>query len=111
VSKKPILDNVVPNDGTYLGTQKAKQLDEKKLKEKFDQAWKAQKELLKDCTVKLYKDKATLGLQWQSSIDYDDKPLIEAIRVVKGLGALDRGKFPHTASAVNNAIAMRNNGG
>ncbi len=99
-------DTVVPNDGSYLGAKKSQALRDKKIKEDFDKAWKSQKELLKDNLVKLYKDKANIGVQWQSYIDWNDSKLIEPNRIKRTLNALGRGKFPHTAKAVNNAIAI-----
>jgi|GEM_PF-6390152 len=99
-------DTVVPNDGSYLGTKASKTLKEKQVKEQFQLAWKSQKALLKDNLVKLYKDKANVGVQWQSYIDWDDSKLIEPRRVKRSLNALGRGKFPHTANAVNNAVAI-----
>lgn len=99
-------DTVVPNDGSYLGAKKSQALRERKIKEEFENAWDSQYKLLKDNTVKLYKDKANIGVQWQSYIDWDDKPLVKPRRIKRSLNALGRGKFPHTAKAVNNAIAI-----
>ncbi len=99
-------DTVVPNDGSYLGAKKSQALKEQKIKEEFDNAWSSQNKLLKDNTVKLYKDKANIGVQWQSYVSWDDKPLIEPMRVKRSLNALGKGKFPHTAKAVNNAIVI-----
>ena len=99
-------NTVVPNDGSYLGAKAGKALKDKKVKEKFDKAWIAQKTTLKDSAVKLYKDKANIGVQWQSFVDWDDSKLIEPNRIKKSLNKLGRGKFPHTANAVANAVAI-----
>jgi hypothetical protein len=97
---------IVPNDGSYLGAKAGKALRDKKVAKEFSQAWISQKSLLKDSLVKLYKDKANIGVQWQSYIDWDDSKLIEPRRVKRSLNALGKGKFPHTAKAVANAIAI-----
>jgi hypothetical protein len=99
-------DTVVPNDGSYLGTRKAIAIRAKKVEEEFNAAWLAQKGLLKGNVIKLYKDKTSIGVQWQSYLDWDDSKLVEPNRVKRSLGALGRGKFPHTANAVNNAVAI-----
>ncbi len=99
-------DTIVPNDGSYLGAKKSQAIKAKKIKEDFDKAWNNQKQLLKDNTVKLYKDKANIGIQWQSYIDWDNSTLIKPNRIKRTLNALGRGKFPHTAKAVNNAVAI-----
>ena len=99
-------DTVVPNDGSYLGAKAGKALKDKKVREQFEQAWLSQKALLKDSLVKLYKDKANIGVQWQSHIDWDNSKLIEPRRIKRSLNALGRGKYPHTAKAVNNAVAV-----
>lgn len=99
-------NTVVPNDGSYLGARKGKALKDKKVKEDFDKAWIAQRTLLKNSAVKLYKDKAAIGVQWQSYIDWNDSKLIEPRRIKRTLNALGKGKFPHTAKAVNNAVAI-----
>jgi DNA polymerase II small subunit/DNA polymerase delta subunit B len=64
-------DGIIPDDGTYIGSKKGKALREQRLKEEFNKAWESQKILLKDSQVKLYKDKANIGLQWQSYVNYD----------------------------------------
>lgn len=99
-------DTVVPNDGSYLGSKKSQAIKAKKIQQDFDKAWDSQRSLLKDNSVKLYKDKANIGVQWQSYIDWDDSKLIKPRRIKRTLNALGRGKFPHTAKAVNNAIAV-----
>ncbi|MBW4536839.1 MAG: hypothetical protein KME09_23180 [Pleurocapsa minor HA4230-MV1] len=99
-------NTVVPNDGSYLGAKKGKALKDKKIQADFDTAWESQRKLLKNNTVKLYKDKTAIGVQWQSYVDWDNSKLIEPLRVKRTLNALGRGKFPHTANAVNNAIAI-----
>ena len=99
-------DTVVPNDGSYLGAKAGKALRDKKVREQFEQAWLSQRALLKDSLVKLYKDKANIGVQWQSHIDWDNSKLIEPRRIKRSLNALGRGKYPHTAKAVNNAVAV-----
>ena len=99
-------DTVVPNDGSYLGTKKSQALKAKKIQAEFEKAREAQKGLLKSNAVKLYKDKTAIGAQWQSYIDWDDSKLIKPRRIKRTLNALGRGKFPHTANAVNNAVAV-----
>ena len=99
-------NTVVPNDGSYLGAKAGKALKEKKVQQEFEKAWEFQSKLLKDNTVKLYKDKANIGVQWQSFVDWDDTPLVAKRRIKRSLNALGRGKFPHTAKAVNNAVAI-----
>ena len=99
-------DTIVPNDGSYLGAKKSQAIKALKITEDFEKAWEHQKRLLKKNTVKLYKDKAAIGVQCQSYIDWDDSKLIEHHRVKRTLNALGRGKFPHTANAINNAIAV-----
>ncbi|AFZ36674.1 hypothetical protein Sta7437_3166 [Stanieria cyanosphaera PCC 7437] len=99
-------DGIIPDDGTYIGSKKGKALREQRLKEEFDKTWESQKVLLRDSQVKLYKDKATISLQWQSYIDYDGSILAIPKRRLKSLGSLGRGKFPHTAEAVNRAAAI-----
>jgi hypothetical protein len=99
-------DRIIPNDGTYIGAKKGKALRERKLKEEFDKAWKSQKALLNNSQVKLYKDKTTIILQWQSITDYNDSILVKPKRLIKSLNALGRGKFPHISDAVNRAIAI-----
>ncbi len=56
-------NGIVLDDGSYLGAKKGKALREKQVKEKFDQAWKTQRQVLKDCLVKLYKDKSSIGVE------------------------------------------------
>lgn len=104
--KKVSNDRIIPNDGTYIGSKKGKALREQKLKEEFDKAWESQKVLLKESQVKLYKDKTTISLQWQSYTDYDGSTLAKPNRIKKSLNNLGRGKFPHTSEAVNRAIAV-----
>lgn len=99
-------NTVVPNDGSYLGAKKGKALKDKKVKADFEQAWESQKGLLKSNSIKLYKDKTAIGVQWQSYIDWDDSRLITPRRIKRTLNALGKGKFPHTANAVNNAVAI-----
>ena len=99
-------DTVVPNDGSYLGAKAGKALKDKKVQQEFEKAWESQSKLLKDNTVKLYKDKANIGVQWQSFVDWDNTPLVAKRRIKRSLNALGRGKFPHTAKAVNNAVAI-----
>ncbi len=99
-------EQIIPNDGSYLGAKKGKALREQKIKADFDKAWSSQKILLKDSQVKLYKSKSTIGLQWQTTIDYDDSILSKPKRIQKGLNVLGKGKFRHTADAVNRAIAI-----
>jgi hypothetical protein len=79
---------------------------QEKIKSDFDKAWKAQKVILKDSQVKLYKDKGTISLQWQSYTNWDDSPLATPERRVRSLNALGRGKFPHTSDAIERAIAI-----
>ena len=105
-NKSRLNNTPVPNDGSYLGAKAGKALRDKKVQEAFEQAWNDQRRLLKDSTVKLYKDKANLGIQWQSYIDWNDSKLIKPRRIKRSLNALGRGKFPHTAKAVTNAIAI-----
>jgi hypothetical protein len=104
--KKVSSDGIIPDDGTYLGSKKGKALREQRLQEGFDKTWSSQKILLKDSQVKLYKDKASIGLQWQSYIGYDGSTLASPNRVKRSLNNLGRGKFPHTAESVNRAIAI-----
>ncbi|MGL6340614.1 MAG: hypothetical protein ACRC80_15930, partial [Waterburya sp.] len=99
-------DTVVPNDGSYLGAKKSQAIKAKKVKEDFDEAWDSQTNLLKNNTVKLYKDKTAIGVQWQSYVDWDNSKLANPRRLKRSLNALGRGKFPHTANAVNNAVAI-----
>ena len=99
-------NTVVPNDGSYLGAKAGKALKDKKVQEAFEQAWISQRTLLKDSLVKLYKDKANIGVQWQSHVDWDNSKLIKPRRIKRTLNALGRGKYPHTAKAVNNAVAI-----
>lgn len=106
LSKKQENNTVVPNDGSYLGAKAGKALRDKKIKQEFDEAWKAQKVTLKDSTVKLAKNTSSIDLRWQSYIDWNDSRLIEPNRVKKSLNSLGRGKFPHTAKAVANAVAI-----
>ena len=106
MSAKKISNDIVPNDGTYLGSQKGKSLREKQLKEKFDQAWKSQKQLLKDSLVKLYRDKNSIGLQWHTMSSWDDSLLSSPRRIKRALNALNKGKFPLTSEAVNRALQI-----
>jgi hypothetical protein len=104
--RKTSNDGIVPNDGTYLGAKKGKALREKRIKEEFDEMWNSQKTLLKDSQVKLYKDRTSIGLQWQSFIDYDNSFLAVPKRVRKALNNLGKGKFPLTSEAVKRAVAI-----
>ena len=79
---------VVPNDGSYLGAKAGKALRDKKVKENFDKAWLSQRTLLKNSLVKLYKDKANIGVQWQSHIDWNGSKLIKPRRIKRSLNAL-----------------------
>ena len=99
-------NTVVPNDGSYLGAKAGKALKDKQVAEAFEKAWISQRTLLKDSLVKLYKDKANIGVQWQSHVDWDNSKLIKPRRIKRTLNALGRGKYPHTAKAVNNAVAI-----
>lgn len=99
-------NTVVPNDGSYLGAKKAQALRKEKIDLEFIKAWESQKDLLKDSTVKLYKDKANIGVQWQSFIDWDEKPLVKPRRIKRSLNVLGKGKFPHTANSVSNAVGI-----
>lgn len=98
--------NVIPYDGTYIGAKKGKELSDKKIQADFDKAWKAQRTTLKESQVKLYKDKGTIGLQWQSFIAFDGSKLVEGERIKRSLNQLGRGKFPHTSQSVNDAVAI-----
>lgn len=100
------LHGVVPHDGTYLGAKKGKQLKQAEIKAKFDESWELQAKLLKNSSVKLYKDKSAIGVQWQSFVDWDDSILTTPRRLKRGLNALGRGKFPLTADSVNNALKI-----
>ncbi|NJR47677.1 MAG: hypothetical protein HC775_19210 [Hyellaceae cyanobacterium CSU_1_1] len=99
-------EKITPNDGSYLGAKKSQAIKAKKIQQDFEIAWENQRGLLKKNTVKLYKDKSAIGIQWQSYIDWDNTKLIEPKRVKRTLNALGRGRFPHTANAVNNAVAI-----
>jgi hypothetical protein len=99
-------EKIIPNDGSYLGAKKSQAIKAKKVQDDFNTAWDNQKKLLKSNTVRLYKDKNAIGIQWQSYIDWDNSKLIESRRVKRSLNALGKGRFPHTANAVNNAIAI-----
>ncbi|MDJ0635354.1 MAG: hypothetical protein QNJ34_19335 [Xenococcaceae cyanobacterium MO_188.B29] len=87
--KKKLPNGIVPDDGTYLGAKKGKALREAKIREQFDLAWKSQKTLLRNSLVKLYKDKASLGLQWSTMLDWDDSLLPSPRRIKRGLNALN----------------------
>lgn len=100
------LDNVVANDGSYLGAKKSKAIRQERIKSDFDKAWKAQKVILKDSQVKLYREKTTIALRWQNYTDWDDSSLATPKRTRCPLNALGRGKFPHTSDAVERAIAI-----
>ena len=106
LSKNRENNTVVPNDGSYLGAKAGKALKDKKIKEDFDRAWEGQKGLLKNNVVKLTKNTSSIDVRWQSFVDWNDSRLIEPRRVKKSLNVLGRGKFPHTAKAVTNAIAI-----
>ncbi len=97
---------IVADDGTYIGNKKGNALRAKKIKEEFNQAWKSQKQLLKHSLVKLYRDKHSIGLQWHTMVDWDDSTLLTPRRIKRALNALNRGKFPLTANAVNQAIQI-----
>ena len=99
-------NSITPNDGSYLGSKKGKALREKRNTKKFNQAWLAQKDLLKDSLIKLYKDKNSIGLQWNSLIDWDDEILSVPRRIKRALNALNKGKFPLTAESVNRAVQI-----
>ena len=99
-------NGIVPDDGSYLGAKKGKALREKQVKEKFDRAWKTQRQVLKDCLVKLYKDKSSIGVQWHTLVSWDNSTLTAPRRIKRGLNALNRGKFPLTSEAVNRAITI-----
>jgi hypothetical protein len=100
------LHGVVPHDGTYLGARKGKQLKQAEIKAKFDESWESQAQLLKNSSVKLYKDKSAIGVQWQCFVDWDDSTLATPRRLKRGLNALGRGKFPLIADSVNNALKI-----
>ncbi len=106
LSKNDKNNTVVSNDGSYLGSKKSQAIKAKKIQEDFDKAWESQKSLLKNCSVKLFKNTSGIDIRWQSYIDWDDSRLIKPRRAKKSLNALGRGKFPHTAKAVSNAIAI-----
>jgi hypothetical protein len=97
---------IVPNDGSFLGTQKAIAKRNAKVKEEFDKAWKSQKDILKNSLVKLYKDKNSLGVQWTSMHHWDDTLISTPNRVKRSLTQLGKGKFGHNADSVNRAIAI-----
>ena len=106
MSRKKISNGIVPDDGSYLGNKKGNVLRAKKIKEEFDRAWELQKQLLKNSSVKLYKGQESIRLQWNTMVDWDDSTLITPKRVKRALSALNRGKFPLTANAVNQAVAI-----
>ncbi|MGK7949195.1 MAG: hypothetical protein AB4368_10435 [Xenococcaceae cyanobacterium] len=106
MSEKKIPNGIIPDDGSYLGSIKGKALREKQAKEKFDRAWKSQKQLLKDSLVKLYKDKNSIGLQWHTMLNWDDSLLPSPRRIKRALNALNKGKFPLTSESVNRAIQI-----
>ena len=99
-------NGIVPDDGTYLGAKKGNTLRAKKVKEEFDRAWKSQKQLLKNSSVKLFKETTTISVRWHTMVDWDDSTLTNPRRIRRGLGLLGRGKFPLTANAVNQAIVI-----
>ncbi|MGK7950779.1 MAG: hypothetical protein AB4368_18875 [Xenococcaceae cyanobacterium] len=100
------INGIVPDDGSYLGSKKGEALRAKKLKEEFDRAWKNQKQLLKNSLVKLYRDRNSIAVRWHTMLDWDDSTLITPRRIKRALNALNRGKFPLTANAVNRAIQI-----
>jgi hypothetical protein len=79
---------------------------EAKIKADFDRAWKTQKDILKTCLVKLYKEKNSLSLRWFTMHHWDDTLLVIPNRVRRSLTQLGRGKFNHNADSVNRAIAI-----
>jgi hypothetical protein len=99
-------ETIIPNDGSYLGAKKSQAIKAKKVQDDFNTAWENQKKLLKSNTVRLYKDKNAIGIQWQSYIDWDNSKLINPRRIKRTLNALGKGRFPNTAIAVNNAIVI-----
>ena len=103
---QPKNNTIIPNDGSYLGAKKAQAIKAKKIQQEFINYWNSQKTLLKDSTVKLFKDKNSIGVQWQTYVDWDNTKLIKPRRIKRSLNSLGRGKFPHTAKAVSNAIAI-----
>lgn len=98
--------NITPNDGSFLGAKKASNKRDAKIKAEFDKTWQAQKEILKNCLVKLYKDKNSLGVQWTTLIHWDDSLITTPSRVKRSLTQLGRGKFGHNADSVNRGIAI-----
>ena len=106
MSGKKTNGRIVPDDGSYWGNKKGQALRDKQVREKFQQSWKSQKQLLKDSLVKLYRDKATIGLQWYTVLDWDDSTLTVPRRIKRALNALNRGKFPLTAKAVKQAVII-----
>ncbi|MDJ0690174.1 MAG: hypothetical protein QNJ41_16885 [Xenococcaceae cyanobacterium MO_188.B32] len=99
-------NGIVPDDGSYLGSKKGNALRAKKLKEDFARAWKSQKQLLKNSLVKLYRDRNSIAVRWNAMIDWDDSTLVTPRRIKRALNALNRGKFPLTANAVNQAVSI-----
>ena len=99
-------DSIIPNDGSYLGSKKSKALRKKRIKEDFQKSWESQKIILKNCLVKLCKDRSAIGLQWYSMIDWDNSLLKTPRRIKRSLNTLNRGKFPLTAEAVNRAVQI-----
>lgn len=106
MSRKKTPNGIVPDDGSYLGNKKGNTLRAKKIKEDFDRAWESQKQLLKNSPIKLYKGQESIRLQWNTSVDWDDSTLANPKRIKRSLNTLNRGKFPLTANAVHQAIAI-----
>ena len=99
-------NDIVPDDGTYIGNKKGNALRAKKVKENFDKAWKSQKQLLKTSVVKLFKETNSLSVRWYTLVDWDDSILTTPRRIRRGLSLLGRGKFPLTAEAVRQAVKI-----